>query len=285
MGVIIAIIVLVGFVSIFDYLGARRWLQVTSGTRNDLVFEHRNKAYGAYTIRRDYEKRLLLVMAGLVLGIGLIYGAYLGIKAIPAPAEEAPPMDTTMFTIAAPPPEETPPPPPEEPPPPMEKSVAFTPPVVTDEEVKDPPPIQEEMEDTKASTINNDNETDKFVITDEKPKEVVVETKAPEVFTVVEEMPEFPGGPAEMMKYIQKNIQYPQMAKEAGLQGKCFLKFVVGGDGDISQVQILKGVPGCSECDKEAIRVVKSMPKWKAGKQSGKPVNVYFNLPINFTLR
>ena len=83
------------------------------------------------------------------------------------------------------------------------------------------------------------------------------------------------------VKYIQKNVQYPQMAKEAGLSGKCFLKFVVNGSGNITDVTILKGVPGCGECDREAIRVVKSMPNWKAGKQNGRAVSVFFNLPIN----
>lgn len=106
-----------------------------------------------------------------------------------------------------------------------------------------------------------------------------------EIFTMVEEMPEFFGGAMEMMKYIQMNIQYPQMAKEAGISGKCYLKFVVNSNGQIADVTVVKGVPNCLECDKEAIRVVKSMPNWKAGKQSGKAVNVYFNLPINFQLR
>lgn len=285
MAVILAIIVLVGFVSVYDYLAARRWMQVTSTTRNSLVFEHRNKEYGAYVIRRDYDKRMLLVIGGLVLGMGLIYGSYLGIKAIPAAKEEAPPIDTTLFTIAAPPPEETPPPPPEEPPPPMEKTVEFTPPVVTDEKVEETPPIQEDMEDTKASTVTNDTQTDEFVVPEEKPKEVAVETKKEEPFLIVDEMPDFPGGVAEMMKYIQKNIQYPQMAKEAGISGRCTLKFVVSPSGDITNITVLKGVTGCPECDKEAIRVVKSMPAWKPGKQNGRAVPVYFNLPINFQLR
>jgi periplasmic protein TonB len=284
MAVILAIIVLVGFVSVYDYLAARSWMQVTSSTRNGLVFEHRNKEYGAYVIRRDYDKRLMLVLAGLILGIGLIYGTYVGIKAIPAAKEEAPPVDTTLFTIAAPPPEDIPPPPPEEPPPPMEKSVEFTPPVITDEKVEDPPPIQEDMEDTKASTVTNDTPTEDFVVPEEK-KEVVVETKKEEPFLIVEEMPEFPGGYTEMMKYIQRNIQYPQMAKEAGISGKCNLKFVVSPSGDITNISVLRGVTGCPECDKEAIRVIKSMPAWKPGKNNGKTVPVYFNLPISFQLK
>jgi TonB family protein len=99
-----------------------------------------------------------------------------------------------------------------------------------------------------------------------------------------EEMPEFPGGPVEMMRFISKNIVYPQMAKEAGLSGKCFLRFVVDSTGIIKNVQLLRGIPGCMECNREAIRVIKKMPKWKPGMQKGKPVPVFFNLPINFKL-
>lgn len=103
--------------------------------------------------------------------------------------------------------------------------------------------------------------------------------------TLVEVMPEFPGGPMEMMRYIQKNIKYPQMAKETGLQGKCFLRFVVLPNGKITNVVVLRGVPGCLECDREAMRVIKTMSVWKPGTQNGKPVPVFFNLPINFYLR
>jgi len=108
---------------------------------------------------------------------------------------------------------------------------------------------------------------------------------AHKTFNVVEEMPEFPGGVVEMMKYIQKTILYPQMAKEAGLEGKCFLKFVIMPNGKIVNIEVLKGVPGCRECDKEAIKTLQKMPLWKPGKQNGKTVPVFFNLPINFELR
>ncbi len=111
------------------------------------------------------------------------------------------------------------------------------------------------------------------------------ESSNEQIYSTVEEMPQFPGGATEMMNYIQKNIQYPQMAKEAGLSGKCYLKFIVAVDGTIKDIQIVKGVPGCKECDTEAKRVVSSMPNWKAGKQNGRAVNVSFNLPVNFQLR
>jgi TonB family protein len=105
-----------------------------------------------------------------------------------------------------------------------------------------------------------------------------------EIYTVVEKMPEYPGGAMEMMKYIKKNLQYPASAREAGISGKCFLKFVINGEGDIKDIIVLKPVARCPDCDTEAIRVVQSMPKWKAGTQNGKPVSVFFNLPVNFTI-
>lgn len=103
--------------------------------------------------------------------------------------------------------------------------------------------------------------------------------------TADEVMPEFPGGVMEMIKFIQKNLQYPKIAKEAGLSGKCFIRFVVLKNGSIKNVNIVRGVPGCIECDVEAIRVIYAMPKWKPGMQKGKAVNVFYNLPINFQLR
>lgn len=102
---------------------------------------------------------------------------------------------------------------------------------------------------------------------------------------IIEVMPEFPGGVMAMMRHIQKNITYPQKAKEAGLSGKCFLKFVVLPNGKLTNLEVLKGIPGCSECDREAIRAILSMPAWKPGTQNGKPVPVFFNLPINFQLK
>ncbi len=106
-----------------------------------------------------------------------------------------------------------------------------------------------------------------------------------DVFTVVEAMPEFPGGPTEMMKFVQNNIKIPTIVKTGSVSGKSFVKFVIGADGLIYNVEILKGVPGCLDCDMEAIRVVSLMPKWKPGTQNGITVPVFFNLPINFQLR
>ena len=104
-----------------------------------------------------------------------------------------------------------------------------------------------------------------------------------EIFKVVEEMPEFPGGAAKMMEYIQKNIKYPMMARESDIQGRVFVNFVVEPDGTITNVMVMRGIGG--GCDEEALRVVQSMPNWKPGKQRGSAVRCSFTVPIIFKLQ
>lgn len=113
-----------------------------------------------------------------------------------------------------------------------------------------------------------------------KEEEVVEE---PEIFLVVEEQPEFPGGMAKLMEYLRNNIKYPQIAKENGIQGKVFVSFVVDPNGKVTRIKVVRGVDPA--LDAEAIRVVENMPPWKPGKQRGKPVYVQYNLPINFQLQ
>jgi TonB family protein len=97
-----------------------------------------------------------------------------------------------------------------------------------------------------------------------------------------EELPEFPGGIMEMMHFVKEKINYPQQVLDNKIIGKCYLKFLVKADGTLDEISILKGVGGCPECDTEAIRIVRSMPKWKPGSIAGVPVALYYNLPINF---
>jgi periplasmic protein TonB len=97
-----------------------------------------------------------------------------------------------------------------------------------------------------------------------------------------EELPEFPGGIVEMMRYVKANVKIPQQAIDKNIIGKCYLKFLVKADGSIDEISVLKGVTGCPDCDAEAIRVVKSMPKWKPGTIGGVPVALYYNLPVAF---
>lgn len=102
------------------------------------------------------------------------------------------------------------------------------------------------------------------------------------VFQHVERMPEFPGGYAALMKYLSKNLEYPNVASENGIQGRVYVNFIIFKDGQIGDVKILKGVDRF--LDKEAVRVVQQMPEWSPGEQRGRKVNVSFNLPVNFTL-
>jgi protein TonB len=104
-----------------------------------------------------------------------------------------------------------------------------------------------------------------------------------QIFTIAEEMPSFPGGEAELFKYLGKNIMYPEIANSAGISGVVYMTFVVNKDGTLRDVKVLRGIGG--GCDEEAMRVVKNMPAWKPGKQRGKSVTVQYNLPIRFTLR
>jgi protein TonB len=105
-----------------------------------------------------------------------------------------------------------------------------------------------------------------------------------ETFVIVEKMPEYPGGQSALMNYLSSNIQYPEECRKMGVEGKVFVKFIVDALGNIINVQVLRGVTDGKLLEKEAVRVVKSMPKWQPGTQGGKAVSVYFTLPISFKL-
>ena len=137
-----------------------------------------------------------------------------------------------------------------------------------------------EVEDVEINAEVDQNEVIEEYVAPEVEEEEVVEA---EIFTIVEEMPDFPGGGAKLQEYLIKNIKYPQMARESGIQGRVFVNFVVEPDGHVSNVNVMRSLGG--GCDEEAIRVVKSMPKWKPGKQRGKPVRVSYILPVNFKLQ
>ncbi|MBL7789460.1 MAG: energy transducer TonB [Chitinophagales bacterium] len=107
--------------------------------------------------------------------------------------------------------------------------------------------------------------------------------KSEEPYVFAEQMPEFPGGDNALMAFLQKNIKYPVKALKNNIQGVVMVNFVVHSDGSILKVKVTKGIGG--GCDEEAVRVIKKMPKWKPGKQAGKNVAVYFDVPINFTIK
>lgn len=280
------VILLVAGISLYEYLSSKSWQQVTSVERNDIVFEDRNHEYGAYQIRTNYSRNLILVMAGVILFIGTTFGIYKLIMNLPKEKPQEVPLDLSSFAMDAPLEEEIIEPlEPEIPP--MEKTIQFLPPVVTDDEVDTPPPIQSDLEKTTVSDKTNENEGDPFAKVDPtppKPKEEKIEKEKEIIYDIVDEPAEPPGGMAALKKYLAENIKYPQTAVEMGLEGKCYLQFVVSENGYISNVKIKKGVTDCPECDQEAIRVVKGMPKWTPGKINGKAVNSTFSLPVSFKL-
>ena len=108
------------------------------------------------------------------------------------------------------------------------------------------------------------------------------EAEKQNVYTIVEEMPDFHGGQIEKNKFILENLKFPESAIKNETYGKTYLKFTINKDGHISDIVVIKGVPGCPECDEEAKRVLSIMPNWIPGKQGGKPVATYYNQPINF---
>ena len=165
---------------------------------------------------------------------------------------------------------------------------------ITKQEEQKPQPVETPQQTTQLEIVEDDVETEDLNINAEvEQNEVIEEYIAPEVveeevveqeiFQIVEEMPAFPGGEAKLMEYVGKNIKYPQIARETGIQGRVFTGFVVEPDGSVSNVKLLRGIGG--GCDEEAMRVVKSMPKWKPGKQRGKAVRVSYQIPVFFKLQ
>ncbi len=251
---------------------------------DEIVFEHRNKEYGAYELRKRYNKNMntAFIIAISVFVISVSVPAIMDFLDTLVPIEADTNVELTL--VDAPPLDKDvpPPPPPPDPPPPVQETIKFTPPVVTEEPIdeKDIPPPQDEIK-VQVGTETKEGTGDIELPTDGDGKD---EIEAPQqIFTIVEQMPEFPGGEEELFKYLGKNIKYPSMARENGITGTVYVTFVVEGNGEISDVKKLRGIGG--GCDEEAMRVVKAMPSWKAGKQNGKSVRVQYNLPIKFTLR
>lgn len=284
MEVVLTIVGIIAGISLYDYFTSKNWQQVTSETRNEMVFANRNHEYGAYALRRSYNTIMLWVMLGVAGTIGVSYGAYMIVKNLPEEVVEVPKIDMTNMAIPAPPEEELPPPPKEELPPPQERTIAFPPPVIVDIEVEEEVVLQEEMEDVKAATETNKTETENWSTETgpEEKKVEVIEKKEEAILEFIEEDAEFPGGAAAMQQWISKHVQYPQVSMEQGEQGKVYVSFVVEPDGTITGVQVERGVS--DDLDREAKRLVRSMPRWKPGKNNGKTVRARCRLPINFTL-
>jgi protein TonB len=247
---------------------------------DDIVFEKRNQEYGAYKLRKKYNRNVLIAMIiGIfILGTAVI-APFINAKALENSRKRAERqvimkmenIDQAQQNVEPPPP---PPPPPAE----TVQQLKYVAPVVVDtvkpEEVK-----QLMTADQAVTEVKNEE-----VQVVEQVKEEVKEEEAPqEVFIIVEEMPTFPGGETALMKFIYANIVYPEVAKENNIQGRVTLRFCVTYKGGVDQVTVTRGVD--PSLDNEAVRVIKMLPTWKPGKQGGKPVNVWYSVPVTFQLK
>lgn len=263
-----------------------QWLEV--------VFADRNKAYGAYELRRDNNK---------TTSKALMVGGILFILAISAPLiakyiggntdNEVEKFKETEVVLVAPPPIDkvvVPPPPSKEPPKPKVSQVKFPPPVVVPKEQvqEEEPPTLEDLKEadpgqkTLEGDPNADIRIDEAVGTAPPRESAVTEDTGVYTLGTVEVMPEFPGGLKAFYKFVGNTYSYPAAARENGVSGKVIMSFVVEKDGSLTQIKIVRDLGmGTGE---EAIRVLKKTPKWKPGIQNGRPVRVAYTLPIALEL-
>lgn len=269
--------------SLYDYFSSRSWQMVTSKERNETVFEDRNKEYGAYQIRRDYDKRILLVFLGVTVGIGALWGASTLFKPLEQRKQIEIPMETWTADLKT---EDEKPEIPEvvEQPaaaPSQAEIAEFSELVVTDDDQD-----KNVLPPDGNTAIGNQAQTgDPGAIWDEPTFTLpgkgtggnVIEVINTDPVDVVDEPAQFPGGIPALREFIRDNIDLNMIDGSA----KVSLKFVVDTDGSISSVVVTKTSKDCESCEKAAIKVVKSMPHWTPGKVNGKEVKSYYRLPIN----
>lgn len=251
---------------------------------DDIVFELRNKEYGAYRLRKKYTRNVLIaLLIGIVIICSAVIGPYLNAKATERTrtVREETQVEIQMENLDQPAESVAPPPPP--PPPPTEavQQAQYVPPVVVDS-VK-PEEMAQLMTADDAATVVVNEDVMAIEIFEEVQEEIQEEEPEPEPFVIVEEMPMFPGGDVALLNYIAENTVYPEIAKENNIQGRVIVRFCVTSKGAVNQVSVMKGVD--PELDAEAVRVVNTLPTFIPGKQGGKPVPVWFSVPITFTLK
>lgn len=265
-------------------------IDLTSLEWRELVFQGKNKDYGAYTLRGDSDRRhnvaMIIILIVTVVGFSIPKLVEF-VKSKQEVKEEYGPTKMTQFKPA------------EvkdthikkvesvEPPPPIKNSVKFTVPIIKDDKdvtEEDELKSQEEINAAKGiisiATVTGGDDNNGQDIAD--LKEVVTQVAPEEVLSSVEQMPEFPGGEEELIAYIFKRLKYPAIAQENGVQGTVVLKFVVTKTGAIGEVQVVRSLD--TACDKEAVRVVKLLPNFIPGKQNGTNVSVWFTLPVKYKL-
>ena len=278
-------------------LSSREWC--------DLVFEGKNKDFGAYVIRTESTKRhnlaVLWALVGSLAVAALTFGLiqankYLEERSLAGQHDQT----TILVDLTAEEPEaEQQIVEPEKPKALPEEEVLntiqkTTLQIVEDDEVRPEDEIKTQEEIMQSSsaigTTNYDQGTDNLNVTKTHMDEVIVEPKPvddvkkpEEVFRSVEQMPQFPGGDAALMKFLSSHINYPPMAAENGVQGKVIVQFVVDKTGKVGEVKVIRSLD--KDLDHEAIRVCQALPKFTPGRQNGRPVSVWYTLPIQFKLQ
>lgn len=245
---------------------------------DDIVFMNRNKEYGAYILRKNYSRNVIIsLLFGTVITSTAIITPYLNARALENRQKRSErQVEIKIANLDQPVEQIAPPPPP--PPADVVQQQKYVPPVVVDS-VK-PEDSNQLMTADQAQTEVTNKEAVEVVL--EVKEEVQEENAEPEPFLSVEEMPVPPGGVAGLFKYIADHTVYPEVAKENNIQGKVYIRFCVTSKGDVEQVSILRSVD--PQLDAEAIRVAKTFPRFTPGKQAGKPVPVWFTVFINFQL-
>ncbi len=249
---------------------------------DEIVFEHRNKNYGAYILRKMYNKQIVralflataIMIAGLAYPLALSYKANNGARYVPVdvdvnllnvpkPHVDIPQLPKTLQKNSE-----------------IPKRLVFVAPNIVAGEAPGDIDIFNMDDRNKYSNSVPVNVTEEPVA---MKKEDVIEIKNDEPPVLfAEEMPIYPGGDAGRMKFLADNIKYPQFALENGIQGTVYVQFIIDSKGNITDFKIQRGIGG--GCDEEAERVIKMMPQWHAGKQNGKPVRVIFNMPVVFRI-
>lgn len=276
-------------------LSSREW--------TDLIFDGKNKDFGAYVIRTGSAKRHNLAMLSVIVVIIAVVGISLMVNALQR--EEADMTiantqeDVAAVVVDQPEEEEEieeeqayeePEPEPEVIPEEVLNTIQNTEIIIANsEDVKEEDKVKDlsELQQTETAFGNQtfDQGTDDVSVIREHKEEIVVEEKKPEpeqIFQAVEEPPSFPGGEQAMYAFLKQNLRYPEMAAQNNIQGRVTVQFVVEKDGTISNVKVVRGKD--PDLDKEAVRVVKSMPKFIPGRMNGQSVRVFYTLPVNFKL-
>ena len=266
-------------------------IDLTSPRWTSLIFEGKNKEYGAYEMRNDSSNRhLRALIIVTIVGLAAIYLPNIIKNIIPQKSAGEQAVEINMADLntvnevskenqieeikpVAPPPL-------------LKATIQFVPPVVVkDEEATQQLVRQDELTETdkQISVATVEGSKEGVDIKDLAEHKVIVEAPKEQIFEHVEQPPTFPGGDGAMYKWLTDNIVYPTIAQEQGIQGRVTLKFVVRPDGSVDNVEIMKGLE--PSCDREAVAKVKKMPKFVPGRQNGQPVSVWFILPVYFRLQ